>query len=154
MMTDDEICLITNCKLIVYQSFSYVFAPTITVIDSKNQNVRVFDLGSCAWTLHTSGPSLGRGGLNTAFFWYLGVYGVVNSPLERGFKGCVTVRGAAWGEMFLPSCWDMLHLLLLVELWSICRLWVTALGFRRLCTGVTHPRPLSRGEVWNTVFSL
>ena len=31
-------------------------------------------------------------------------------------------------------------------------LWVTALGFRWLCSGVTHPLPLSRGEV-RTLFS-
>ena len=27
-------------------------------------------------------------------------------------------------------------------------------GFRKLCADVTHPRPLSRGEVWNAVFLL
>ncbi len=26
---------------------------------------------------------------------------MVFSPLERGFKGCVTVRGAGWDEVFL-----------------------------------------------------
>ena len=96
-MTDDEICLITNCKLIVYQSFSYVFAPTITVIDSKNQNVRVFDLGSCAWTLHTSGPSLGRGDLDAAFLFGNERFdGVEDSPLERGLRG-VLLCGARHG---------------------------------------------------------
>ena len=96
-MTDDEICLITNCKLIVYQSFSYVFAPTITVIDSKNQNVRVFDLGSCAWTLHTSGPSLGRGDLECLFLvgneWFVAWM----FPLLRGDKGVCYGEGRGIG---------------------------------------------------------
>ena len=100
-MTDDEICLITNCKLIVYQSFSYVFAPTITVIDSKNQNVRVFDLGSCAWASHTPGPSLGRGGSGATFYLVMRDLSGDISPLERGFEGCVTVRDVGWVEVFL-----------------------------------------------------
>ena len=37
---------------------------------------------------------------------------------------------------------------------GICQTLVVALGFRRLCLDVTHPRSLSRGEVWNAVFLL
>ena len=29
-----------------------------------------------------------------------------------------------------------------------------AFDFRKLCADVTHPPPLSRGEVWNAVFLL
>ena len=31
---------------------------------------------------------------------------------------------------------------------------MVAFDFRRLCTGVTHPRPLSRGEIGKTRFLL
>ena len=64
------------------------------------------------------------------------LYGLV-SPLERRLKGCVTVRGVGWAEMFL---------LLFGEVVSV-RFWVTTLEFRRLCADVTHPPPLSRGEI-------
>ena len=37
---------------------------------------------------------------------------------------------------------------------GICQTLVVALGFRRLCADVTHPRPLSRGEIWNACFLL
>ena len=33
-------------------------------------------------------------------------------------------------------------------------LWVTTFDFRKLCLGVTHPRPFSRGEVWDAAFLL
>ena len=42
----------------------------------------------------------------------------MDSPLERGFEGCVTVRSAAGDEVFL---------LLFGEVLSV-RFWVTALG--------------------------
>ena len=54
-----------------------------------------------------------------------------DSPLERGLKGCVTVRGAVEAEEFLE---------------------VRVLGFndcfyfKWLCADVTPPQPLSRGE--------
>ena len=47
------------------------------------------------------------------------------------------VRDAARVEMFLLLFGEEVFL----------GLWVTALVFRKLCAGVTHPRPLSRGEV-------
>ena len=50
----------------------------------------------------------------------------------------MTVRDEVWVEMLL---------LLFDEVLSL-RFWVTALGFRKLCADVTHPPPLSRGEVW------
>lgn len=39
-----------------------------------------------------------------------------------------------------------MFLLLFFEVVSV-RFWVTASGFRRLCADVTHPPPLSRGEI-------
>ena len=60
------------------------------------------------------------------------------SPLERGLKGGVTLRGAVWVEVFF--------------LGGVCLLWVVAFDLRRLCAGVTHPRPLSRGEVVMLLF--
>ena len=54
-----------------------------------------------------------------------------DSPLERGLKGCVTVRCEIWLKEFLE---------------------VRFLGFsdcfyfKWLCADVTHPQPLSRGE--------
>ena len=38
MMTSDEIYSITSCKLIICQIYSYIFAPTIMVINSKKQS--------------------------------------------------------------------------------------------------------------------
>ena len=37
---------------------------------------------------------------------------------------------------------------------SICRLRVVALVFRKPCADVTHPPPLSRGEIWILFFFL
>ena len=66
----------------------------------------------------------------------------------------MTVRGGGWDEVFL---------LLFHEVLSV-RFWVTASGFRKLCTDVTHPPPpLQRGELrcvtvrgvgWDEVFLL
>ena len=57
-----------------------------------------FDLSGSAWTSHTPGPSP-EGRLEAAFFLVMrGLWRGDISPLERGFKGCVTVRGAAWVE--------------------------------------------------------
>ena len=43
-------------------------------------------------------------------------------------------------------------------MFGIVRRYLSALGgcfdFRRLCAGVTHPRPLSRGEVLDGAFLL
>ena len=33
-------------------------------------------------------------------------------------------------------------------------LWAAAFDYRCLCAGVTHPQPLSRGEVWMILFYL
>ena len=54
------------------------------------------------------------------------------------------VRGAVWGEVFLLLFGEVVFL----------GLWVTVLGLRWLCAGVTHPRPLSRGEVCGAAFLL
>ena len=53
-------------------------------------------------------------------------------PSGEGIKGCVTVRGAVWAEVFLPLFGEVVFL----------GLWVDVFGFRWLCLGVTHPRPL------------
>ena len=53
------------------------------------------------------------------------------------------VRGAGWDEEF---CCCLIRWCLLA--WGGC------FDFRRLCTDVTHPRPLSRGEIWMLLFSL
>ena len=52
------------------------------------------------------------------------------------------VRGADWVECFL---------LLFGEEVSV-RLQVVALDFRQLCADVTHPPPLSRGEIGMLLF--
>ena len=54
------------------------------------------------------------------------------------------VRCAVWVEVFLLLFGEEVFL----------GLWVTALGFRWLCSGVTHPLPLSRGEIWDAAFLL
>ena len=61
----------------------------------------------------------------------------VGFPSWEGIKGCVTVRSAAGDEMFL----------LLFGWGSVCQILGDCFGFRRLCADVTHPRPLSRGEI-------
>ena len=58
-------------------------------------------------------------------------------PSGEGIEGCVTVRSAVWAEVFLPLFGEVVFL----------GLWVDVFVFRWLCLGVTHPRPLSRGEV-------
>ena len=44
---------------------------------------------------HTPPAPLERGVWDTAFFLVVSRLSEDDSPLERGFKGCVTVRGAA-----------------------------------------------------------
>ena len=51
-------------------------------------------------------------------------------------------RGAGWDEMLFATVWRC----------GISWLRVTALGLRKLCADVTHPRPLSRGEVCSAAF--
>ena len=53
-------------------------------------------------------------------------------------KGCVMVRGAARDEEFREVGLGVVRRYLSAS--------VTALDFRQLCLGVTHPQPLSRGE--------
>ena len=47
------------------------------------------------------------------------------------------VRGAGWVEMIFLLFGEEVFL----------GLWVVAFDFRWLCIGVTHPRPLSSGEM-------
>ena len=79
---------------------------------------------------------LKRGGLECCFL-------VVNEwfewgcfPSGEGIEGCVMVRGAGWLKCF---CCCLVR-----------RCFLASGGFfdfRRLCLGVTHPQPLSRGEI-------
>ena len=50
---------------------------------------------------HTPPAPLERGGLRCLFLVGSERFDGMVSPLERGLKGCVTVRGAVWAEVFL-----------------------------------------------------
>ena len=54
------------------------------------------------------------------------------------------MRGEAWVEVFLLLFGEVVFL----------GFWVDVFDFRRLCLDVTHPRPLSRGEVEVLLFLL
>ena len=58
-------------------------------------------------------------------------------PSGEGIKGCVTERGEVWDKMFL----------LLFGIGVIRQILGDCFGFRKLCADVTHPPPLSRGEI-------
>ena len=63
-------------------------------------------------------------------------------PLLRGDKGvCYGERRGMGGDVF-ATVWRC----------GVSWLRVVALGFRWLCADVTHPRPLSRGEIWILLF--
>ncbi|WP_200755341.1 hypothetical protein [Coprobacter secundus] len=63
---------------------------------------------------------------------------------ERGFKGCVTVRGAAWVEGLRDTVSRRLVLQGVIRQASGGCFWC-----RWLCLDVTHPRPLSgTGRFW------
>ena len=51
-------------------------------------------------------------------------------------------RSAGWDEMILLLFGDV----------AFVGFWWLLLIFRWLCTGVTHPQPLSRGENWIVLF--
>ena len=69
---------------------------------------------------------LERGDWDTAFFLVMrGLWRGDISPLESGFKGCVTVRGAAWVEGLRDTVSRSL-----VLRGGICRLWVAAFDLR------------------------
>ena len=70
-------------------------------------------------------------------------------PPREGIKGCVMVRDAAKAD----GLRDTVSRRLVLQ-GGICQTLVVALVFRRLCLGVTHPQPLSRGEIWDAVFLL
>ena len=59
---------------------------------------------------HTPPAPLERGDLGCCFFvgneWFV-AWGF---PSREGIKGCVTVRSAAWGEMFLLLFGDVVFL--------------------------------------------
>ena len=90
-------------------------------------------IGVCVWASHTPSPSQ-EGRLECYFLLIMSVLCGEDSPLERGLKGCVMVRSVGWDEMFF-------------EVGSV-GLWVAVFDYRCLCAGVTHPQPLSRGEIW------
>ena len=70
-------------------------------------------------------------------------------PSGEGIEGCVMVRDAVKAD----GLRDTVSRNLVLQ-GGICQTLVVALVFRRLCLGVTHPQPLSRGEIWNAVFLL
>ena len=63
-------------------------------------------------------------------------------PSREGIEGCVTVRVAAWVEGLRDTVSRRLVLQGVIRQASGDRF-----DFRKLCADVTHPRPLSRGEV-------
>ena len=67
-------------------SFEELVAAKSEVLSVRLQVVAL-DLGSCAWALHTPGPSLGRGGSGAAFFLMMSGLWRGDSPLERGLRG-------------------------------------------------------------------
>ena len=62
----------------------------------------------------------------------------------RGDKGVCYGEGCGMGGDDFVAAWRC----------GVSWLRVIALVFRRLSLGVTHPQPLSRGEVWDAVFLL
>ena len=64
------------------------------------------------------------------------------SPLERGFEGCVTVKGAAWVEGLRDTVSRRLVLQGVIRQASGGCFWS-----RRLCSGVTHPLPSREGRL-------
>ena len=70
-------------------------------------------------------------------------------PSREGSKGCVTVRVAAWVEGLRDTVSRRLVLQGVIRQASGDRF-----DFRKLCADVTHPRPLSRGEVCSAAFFL
>ena len=70
-------------------------------------------------------------------------------PSREGIKGCVTVRVAAWVEGLRDTVSRRLVLQGVIRQASGDRF-----DFRKLCADVTHPRPLSRGEVCSAAFFL
>ena len=64
---------------------------------------------------HTPPAPLERGGCDAAFLLVMRCLSGVVSPLERGLKGCVTVRSAVWFEEFFEEvsvCFGWMHLIL------------------------------------------
>ena len=82
---------------------------------------------------HTHPAPLERGDLKYSFLVGNERFVVLCvSPLERGLRG-VLRREARAGKKYC----NVVFLELRVDVFD----------FRRLCSGVTHPRPLSRGEI-------
>ena len=68
------------------------------------------------------------------------------SPIERGWRGVLRWEaraGLRYYGRFVLVFWG-----------GICWHLVVVFDFRRLCAGVTHPLPLSRGEILDGAFFL
>ena len=84
-----------------------------------------------------------EGRLEAAFFLVMRDLSGDISPLERGFKGCVMVRGAVWAEELRDTVSRGLVLRGAIRQASGDCFWS-----RRSCLGVTHPSPsLGRGDL-------
>ena len=81
--------------------------------------------------------------LEAAFFLVMRDLSVSGSPLERGFKGCVTVRGAAWVEGLRDTVSRGLVLRGVIRQAS-----GDHFDFQVAVPGRHTPPPFSRGEIW------
>ena len=93
---------------------------------------------------HTPPAPLERGVLDAAFYLVMGDLSGDISPLERGLRG-VLRRGARQGLMcceiqFREACCSE-------ERGVICQASGGCYDFRKLCAGVTHPRPSREGRL-------
>ena len=87
--------------------------------------------------------------LEAAFFLVMRDLSVSGSPLERGFKGCVTVRGAAWVEGLRDTVSRGLVLRGIIRQAS-----GDHFDFQEAVLGRhTPPAPLERGD-WDAAFLL
>ena len=94
-------------------------------------------LGGYARASHTPAP-LQKGALNTAFLFENKRFGYDVFPLEWGLRGVLRRGGGGGVEIIFAAVW-----------WGgIYWFWEVAFDFRWLYADVTHPRPLSRGELW------
>ena len=91
---------------------------------------------------NTPPTPLQRGGWRYYFLFDNKTFSVQNSPLERGLKGCVTVRCAGWDEIVFSAVWRC----------GVCWLLVVAFDFQvAVHRRDTPPTPLQRGG-WDVVF--
>ena len=86
---------------------------------------------------HTPPAPLKRGGLRCLFLFGNEWFVACRIPLLRGDQGVCYGEGCGMGGDVFAAVWRC----------GVSWLRVDVFDFRRLCTDVTHPLPLSRGEV-------